>query len=64
MTHITDTRAIGNHAGTTRGTEMASAESVWDSEGGAAERVTADGEGGLAPGGAVGSPQTPTHLVH
>jgi hypothetical protein len=41
---------------------MASAESVWDSEGVAAERVTADGEGGLAPGGAVGSPQTPTHL--
>jgi hypothetical protein len=43
---------------------MASAESAWDSEGGAAERDTADGEGRSAPGGAVGSPQTPTHLEH
>jgi hypothetical protein len=89
MTHITDIRAIGNHADMggptravprksstvveilrmgarrrTRGTEMASAESAWDSEGGAAERDTANREGGPAPGGAVGSPQTPTHLVH
>jgi hypothetical protein len=64
MTHITDSRVIGNHADMggpppadsrksltvneilragadrrTRRMEMASAQSMWDSEGGAAERV-------------------------
>ena len=34
----------------------------WDSEGGAAQREAADGEGGSASGGAEGLPQTPTRL--
>ena len=85
MTHITDSRVIGNHADMgeppqgasrtsltvteivgkgvrrrTRRREMGAAQSAWDSEGGAAEREATNDEGGSVPGGAEGSPQTPT----
>jgi hypothetical protein len=77
MTHITDSRVIGNHADMgggppaaarnpltvteilragvrrrARRREMASAESVWDSEGGSVSGAT------------EGLPQTPTCLGH
>ena len=48
----------------TRRRDMASAQSAWDSEGGAAERGATDGEGGSVPDGAEGLPQTPTRLGH
>ena len=73
MTHITDSRVVGNHAdmgepppAATRKsltvTEMGMAQSAWDSEGGAAERTAIDGEGGSASSGTDGLPQTPTRF--
>jgi len=87
MTHITDSRVIGNHADMggpplavirnfltvpeilragvrrrTASSELASAESMWDSEGGAAQPDATDGEGGSTPAVPRGSPQTPTRL--
>jgi hypothetical protein len=66
MTHITDGRVIGNHAdmGRARRKATGAAQSTWDSEGGATQREATDGQGGSAPGGAEGLPQTPTRLDH
>jgi len=47
----------------TRHRETASAESVWDSEGGAAERQAPNPEDGTAPGGSAGSSQRQTGVV-
>ena len=42
-----------------RRNEMATAQSTWDSEGGATERGTTDGKGESVPTGALGLPATP-----